>query len=121
MGGLSSPVKGCYRPAPKDAGFHFVQVTLHLPLSLDTEGSGYCWLPLRRSSYTFTLFLPLMANLSRGHGVHSDFQRKGLRTHSRIRFAECHIQATNSMAQINQNTQLYAIPEFHQTGSNKES
>ena len=52
-----TPVRGCYRPAPKDAGFHFVQATLPLPLSLDPEGSSYCWPPLKGSSYSFTLNL----------------------------------------------------------------
>ena len=52
-----TPVRGCYRPAPKDAGFHFVQATLPLPLSPDPEGSSYCWLPLKGSSYSFTLNL----------------------------------------------------------------
>jgi len=31
-GGLLSPIRTCYRPAPKDAGFHFVQATMPLPL-----------------------------------------------------------------------------------------
>ncbi|HAE61544.1 MAG TPA: hypothetical protein DCG38_04325 [Eubacteriaceae bacterium] len=38
-GGLLTPIRGCYRPAPQDAGFHFVQATVPLPLSPNPKGS----------------------------------------------------------------------------------
>jgi len=40
-GGLLSPIRASYRPAPKDAGFHFVQATMPLPPLPPLKGQAY--------------------------------------------------------------------------------
>ena len=45
-GGLLAPIRGSYRPAPKDAGFHFVQAFHALDSSQPLKGRLYYRLPL---------------------------------------------------------------------------
>ena len=47
----------CYRPATKVAGFHICSSLLPLPLSQPFKGLLYYLLPLKGSSYSFTLNL----------------------------------------------------------------
>ena len=37
-GGLLAPIRGSYRPAPKDAGFHFVQAFIAFDSSQPLKG-----------------------------------------------------------------------------------
>ena len=41
-------ISPCYRPAPKDAGFHFVQAILSLPPLLTPQGVFVLPTPLKR-------------------------------------------------------------------------
>jgi len=56
-GGLLAPKRGNYRPAPKDAGFHFCSSLLPLPLLPPLKGRLYYLPPLKGSSYSRTLNL----------------------------------------------------------------
>lgn len=56
-GGLLQGYKPVLPTAPKDAGLHFVQAILSLPLLLPLKGYSYYLLPLKGSSYSFTLSL----------------------------------------------------------------
>ena len=58
-GGLLAPIRGSYRPAPKDAGFHFVQATMPLTRRRPLKGGGITGCPLKGSSYSFTLNLSI--------------------------------------------------------------
>ena len=45
-GGLLAPIRGCYRPAPKDAGFHFRSSLIALDSSQPLKRRFYYQLPL---------------------------------------------------------------------------
>lgn len=62
-GGLLAPIRGSYRPAPKDAGFHFVQATTPLTRRRPSKGIRNTGYPLKGSSYSFTLNLSCIISL----------------------------------------------------------
>ena len=59
----SAAISRCYRPAPKDAGFHFVQATTSLTRRRPSKGVRNTGYPLKGSSYSFTLNLPCIMSL----------------------------------------------------------